>query len=93
MKLREPTCHAQRLNDEIFDATGSLSAIGQDVRHIASAMLALGLSSGEDLYRMGEEISKHAAAAASAHSAYVHRQAEGTLYASLTATAKQDATK
>lgn len=80
MKLREPECHAQRLNDDLFNATGALTTIAQDVRQIALAMCTLGLSSGEDLYRMSEEISAHARAAASAHGEYVARQAEGTLY-------------
>lgn len=80
MKLKEPECHAQRLNNDIFDATGALTTIAQDVRAMASAMLTLGLSSGEDLYRMGEEVAKYARVVAHSHGEYVNRQSEGSLY-------------
>lgn len=93
MKLKEPTCHAERINDEFFNATGALSTIAVDVRALANAMLALGLSSGEDLYRMGEEISNHARAAAQAHSEHINRQSEGTLYSSISSTHHRDASK
>lgn len=80
MEKKEPTCHAQRINDELFNATGALTTIAQEVRRIASAMMVLGLPAGEDLYRMGEDISSHAKAAAEAHAEHVGRQANGTLY-------------
>ena len=81
MEPKEPACHAQRLNDKLFNATGSLTRIAQDIRNIASAMCALGISAGDDLYRMSEEISENARDAATAHGEHVTRQAEGTLYA------------
>jgi hypothetical protein len=83
MKYREPECHAQQINDKLFDATGSLTRIAQDVRVIARAMMDLGLGAGEDLWRMSEEIAANAREAAGAHGEYVHRLADGTLYSAL----------
>jgi len=88
MNPEEPKFHAKRISNQLFEATGSLTRIAQDVRNIASAMDALGLSSGADLYRMGEEIAEHARAVAHSYGEYVSRQADGTLYASIEESSK-----
>ncbi|MDB5584850.1 MAG: hypothetical protein JWR80_10026 [Bradyrhizobium sp.] len=80
MRHRTPETKAQQFSDEIFNGTGAITTLCQDLIGIADAMVALGLPAGTEAFGAIQEIRQHARDIASAFGGYVGSQANGTLY-------------
>jgi len=72
--------HAQRINEEIFNANDDLNRVAQDLQSIAHAMDVLGMDTSSVLHAIAATVRRSGQTVVSAHTEYVRRQADNTLY-------------